>query len=157
MLFSRSVSDGMLENHAHLERRTERLERAFDISKLVTFKFDPTANDYAVGQLNELYSDCNAPNWDGYGAKAISYATYRKALEFLEAMPNKLPRPAFVPDNDGELSLEWRDARGQVLSVSLSSNGRMTVLYLPERFRTTMLWTKPELPRPLLKLIELFA
>jgi hypothetical protein len=78
-------------------------------------------------------------------------------LEFIEAMPNKLPRPEFVPDPDGELSLEWRDTRGQVLSVSLSSNGRMTMLYLPDRFRTTMLWTKSELPRPLLKLIELFA
>lgn len=157
MLFSRSVSDSVLEHHAHLERRNEQLDQAFHIAPLVSLDIDPVAYNAALSQLNEIYDDCFNANWDGHGAKPVTYATYRKSVEFLEALPNRLPQPVFIPDPDGELSLEWRDQRGQMLSVSLSSNGRLTVLYLPERMRTTLLWTKPELPKPLLKMIELFS
>jgi hypothetical protein len=158
MLFNRSISDGLLEHHAHLERRNEQLESAFRVTvPTVTIDLDRTAYYQAIEQLGEVYEECSEVNWDGYGAVAITHATYKKAAEFLDAMPNRLPPPEVIPENDGELALEWRDHRGQSLSVSLSSNGRMTVLYGPERFRTTMYWTRPELPKPLLKLIELFV
>jgi len=157
LLFSRSISDGMLEHHAHLERRNEQLESAFYFRPFVTIDMDRTACDRAIGQLDEIYTECRIPDWDGHGAVPITYTMYRKAVSFMEAMPNSLPMPDVVPENDGELALEWDHPRGQSLSVSLSSNGRLTVLYGPERFRTTMFWTRPELPPVLLKLIELFV
>lgn len=157
MLFSRSISDGMLEHHVHLERRNEQLESAFHFRPVVTIDLDRTAYFQAIDQLDAIYMECRAPGWDGHGATPITYTMYRKAVSFLEAMPNSLPMPDMVPENDGELAMEWSDSRGQSLSVSLSSNGRLTLLYGPDRFRTTMYWTRPELPRPLLKLIELFA
>ena len=113
-------------------------------------------NTGTIEQLQGIYAECTMANWDGHGAVPISQATYIKASEFLRALPNRLPSPEIVPENDGELALEWSGSRGQALSVSLSSTGRLTVLYGPERLRTTIDWTRPELPRPLLKLIELF-
>ncbi|MBS1944726.1 MAG: hypothetical protein JST98_05870 [Bacteroidetes bacterium] len=157
MLFSRSISDDLLENREHLQQRNEQLAGTFRFSHLVTIRTDRTVLNEAIDELGNIRDECDQPGWDGHEALPVSYATYRKAIDFLEALPAELPMPEIVPENDGELAFEWRDERGQVLSVSLASNGRLTVLYMPDRMRTTLLWSKPELPNTLLKLIELFA
>lgn len=157
MLFSRSISDDLLENRAHLQQRNEQLAGTFRFSHLVTIRTDRTALNGAIDELGTIWDECNRQDWDGHGAVPVSFATYRKAVDLLEALPADLPIPEVVPENDGELAFEWRDERGQALSVSLAPNGRLTVLYMPDRMRTTLFWSKPELPNTLLKLIELFA
>ena len=153
----RSPSDAWIEHRAHLERREELLERAYHVMPSVTFAMDRTGYHAAVHQLNEIAEDCSVADWDGHGAVPISYRMYRKALEFIEALPAGLPQPELIPEADGELALEWRGARGAMLSISLGANGRMTLLYLPDRVRTTIHWTRAELPRSVLALIETFA
>jgi hypothetical protein len=156
ILFGRSVSDPALAYHGHLERRREQLEAAYRFPTM-TFAGDRAAYCDAIDQLGEVYTDCYEPDWDGYGAAPIGYDTYLKALAFLEALPSHIPYPDIVPEPDGDLAMEWRGNHEQKLSVSLNAEGRLALLYMPDRLRTTLLWTKPELPKPLLALVELFA
>lgn len=156
MLHGRSFSDVALVYQVHFESRDQQLFDAYR-SPTLTFASDKVAYNKALEHLNEVYADCQFSNWDGYGAVPISYYTYHKALCFLEALPSHCPFPEVIPEPDGDLALEWRGGHGKKLSVSLNANGRLAILYLPDRLRTTLFWSKMELPKPLLALVELFV
>jgi hypothetical protein len=51
-----------------------------------------------------------APDWDSYGALAISGGTIRKTLDFLmHAIPEHVSQPAIVPTPAGGIQLEWHE------------------------------------------------
>lgn len=77
----------------------------------------------AFDELNQVYTECLEPNWDGYGAMPVSEATYRLAYHFLEALPLGAPLPSFGAEPDGHLTLEWYRSPRWTLSISVSSEG----------------------------------
>ncbi len=133
------------------------LEGAYHVGgHVVSISADRLRDKPALSELSSILKECGVPDWDGYGALPVSWSTYAKAKDFIEAIPNALPRPTVTPERDGEIALEWRGRMNKVLSVSIGDSGRLTVLCLPDRLRTTMYWTRAELPESLVKLIELF-
>lgn len=151
-----TVSD--LAGAYQVENSRDQFERVSPDAYTVSFSFDHTALNNTLDQLDEVFIECRIPNWDGNGAVPLSSALYKKAEQFIQALPVKFPVPEIVPEPDGEIAFEWRNRWGRVLSVSLASNGRLTLLYLPERIRTTLPWPdRSPLPPPLLKLVELLA
>jgi len=51
-----------------------------------------------------------APNWDGYGARAIDTAVIDAAKSFIANLPENLVcRPHVVPISNGTVQLEWHD------------------------------------------------
>lgn len=52
------------------------------------------------------------PNWDGYGALAISGEAKRNALTALDLLATTTPPPTVVPNPNGTLSFEWETEYG---------------------------------------------
>jgi hypothetical protein len=74
-------------------------------------------------ELCAVAEECKRPNWDGYGAEAVSEDAYQLAYCFLEACPPGTPRPSIGAEPDGHLTLEWYRSQHNVLSVSVSPEG----------------------------------
>lgn len=70
-------------------------------------------------RLDRVWVDASVDNWDGYGARALSPATYGHARAFLEALPMTAPVPDVVPEPDGEIAFEWDYGPWRILSVSI--------------------------------------
>ncbi len=81
----------------------------------------------AIATLEEIYKECNKPNWDGYGAKPLDKAAYNEALKLLDMIPPSFPMPEIVPEPDGGIGLEWSTGRRSIFTISL--NGRSTLNY----------------------------
>jgi hypothetical protein len=53
------------------------------------------------------YGRYSTPNWDGYGAKAITPETIASAQRFIRDLPKTLGEPDVAPGADGTIGLEW--------------------------------------------------
>lgn len=51
----------------------------------------PKPRKDALESLYGVFRESCRPNWDGYGASAVSYDTYNRAERFLAAFPTSLP------------------------------------------------------------------
>ena len=87
----------------------------------------------AHNALNELATEASVDNWDGYGARAVSEQTFRKALCFLRSLPSTVPSPAVSPEPDGEVAFEWRPGPGRAFSVSVGEGDILTFASLHGR------------------------
>ncbi len=74
-------------------------------------------------ELWTVAEECKTPNWDGYGAEAVSEDAYKLAYRFLEALPPGTPAPSIGAEPDGHLTLEWYRTPRRTLSVSVSPEG----------------------------------
>jgi len=85
------------------------------------------SKDQILMHLGEILVKYSFPNWDGEGATAISQDAYFEALRFVKNLPTyaDFPLPEIVPDNDGEISLEWYRSNRQVFVVSISGRNRL--------------------------------
>lgn len=79
----------------------------------------------ALRQLYEVLEDCGRSDWDGYGAKPVSFEAYERAKQFIAALPRELPVPEISADPDGDVSFEWYSAPSKVFSVSASPNNEL--------------------------------
>ena len=79
----------------------------------------------AYHELEQVYADCQELGWDGYGALAVSEATYRLTRKFMDALPLGLPAPAFGAEPDGQLTVEWYSSPRRTLSISISAEGEL--------------------------------
>jgi hypothetical protein len=77
----------------------------------------------AVEELFDVASSAAEPNWNGYGAAAVSHDTYRHAYCFLDSLPLGLPVPSVGVEADGQLTFEWYRNPSRTLSVSVSADG----------------------------------
>ena len=75
------------------------------------------------GELEDVWGDCQQPNWDGYQALPVARDTLRNAYLLLEMWPQNLPAPTIAAEADGHLTLEWYQSPTRVLSVSVSPEG----------------------------------
>lgn len=84
----------------------------------------------ALDDLDTVCSQASYGGWNGYGAKPIDPASYRKAKVFLEALPTTSPFPEISVDGDGEVSFDWMFAPRQAITVSVGGNGRLTFAWI---------------------------
>lgn len=79
----------------------------------------------AEENLYRVFGDTCKSDWDGYGAKAVTYETYLKATDFLGRFPMNFPAPEISVDPDGDFSFEWHASKRRGFSVSLGANGEL--------------------------------
>src|SRR5260370_27391686 len=60
----------------------------------------------ARAALEGAYAEASTDNWDGYGARAVTYGVKLRAEEFLDALPAGVPRPVIAADPDWEGAFE---------------------------------------------------
>ncbi|NKC16694.1 MAG: hypothetical protein GKR94_32225 [Gammaproteobacteria bacterium] len=77
-------------------------------------------------ELVSTFEDCSMPNWDGYGAAAISQASLYNALRFLDLLPPSLPSPEVTPESDGTVGLEWYKGKDWLFSIDIGGDGKIT-------------------------------
>ncbi len=82
-----------------------------------------SALEQARQELCQLADDCSMPNWDGYGANAVSPDAYLQAYRFLESLPLGIEIPSPGVEPDGELTFEWHHGPQHTLSLSVSEDG----------------------------------
>lgn len=78
-----------------------------------------------IDELFKVWSDCKIPNWDGYNALPVPKEAYDLACELVKALPVELPSPSVGAEPDGDLTLEWYKNQDRLISVSVSSDGRL--------------------------------
>ena len=72
--------------------------------------------------LIEIFKDCSRPDWDGYGAMAVSYNEIDTARKFLWMLPESITTPEVSPDPDGAISFNWGNGYDQMFSISAEKN-----------------------------------
>ena len=78
-------------------------------------------------EVLEVCKGCTRPDWDGYGAKAISSVAVGNALKFLALLPLSTPEPEVTPEVDGTIGFEWYASDDdRVFSLDVSSDGLLT-------------------------------
>lgn len=86
-------------------------------------------------EMATAWQQCRNPNWDGFGAHAVSTGALRDAHRFLESLPCGCPAPSIGAEPDGAITLEWHGAARRTLSVSVSDDGQLhfAALFGPSR------------------------
>ena len=80
----------------------------------------------AVDALDEVYQECCEPNWDGYGAEAISEEAYQEAFKLLTLLPSSTPLPEIVPEPRGAIGLEWSTGKRFIFVASVRGENFIT-------------------------------
>lgn len=70
--------------------------------------------------LLDLPVECGRDGWDGYDAAPLSRVSFERAAEFLKLLPNKIPSPEVVVDNDGDVCFEWYFSKDNRLAMTFS-------------------------------------
>lgn len=86
--------------------------------------------DSALKNLDEVYDECSAENWDGYDAQPISREAYFEASKLLRILPNSFPMPDILPEPGGGIGLEWYKNKGFSFVVSVSGKNIITYVGL---------------------------
>lgn len=103
---------------------------ASDISKVIESKFIHIITDIKEywekhenfqQYCNEI-SQYSEPNWDGYGAKAISLDSFIEAMDFYYYLPYNLPKPDLLPLPSGEVAFEWYQNNQYLFSITFTGN-----------------------------------
>lgn len=76
--------------------------------------------------LQSLYREAQAEDWDGEGSAPISESSYDNARRFLADLPSSAPIPEVDVDADGEVVFEWFYGPAKVLTVVIGSNARLS-------------------------------
>lgn len=121
-------------------------------------EFEDTAkSETPVTQdIYDLYKECAADNWDGYGAKRISVGAYLEAMKLAELIPSELPLPEVSPEPCGDIAFEWY--KGKRFLLVLSVEGNNTINYAGLFGSTNRIYGSEyfsdELPPSVLKMIK---
>ncbi len=102
-----------------------------------------------------MADECRMPNWDGYGAEAVSQQSFSVAYRFLDALPFGFPLPSIGAEPDGCLTLEWHRTPHHTVSVSASPQAELhySALIGPNRvYGTEVFFGEP--PNAILELIR---
>lgn len=120
-------------------------------------------NSHALGldakgvfdELFDVWNQCSSPDWDGYGARPVTYGAFMTALSFLKALPPGTPAPDVGAEPDGHITLEWYRSPRRLLSVSVSPEGDLHYAALQgrsTRYGTETYWG--EAPQVIFDLIR---
>lgn len=109
-----------------------------------------------LGELCETFEECEAANWDGEGAPAVTKETYLCAYRFLEALPSHIESPTVSADTDGHMTLEWYRSPRRTISVSISPDGELhyAALIDSRKYHATEPFESGNVPEILLSLVR---
>lgn len=124
-LTSPTRSSGRSDSACQLVRLREQIRQHLLSSISVR-----SSAEAALDELDAVRAEASHAGWDGCGGSAISVASYRKAREFLAALPTTSPFPEVSVGGDGDVSLDWLFGLRQALTVSISGDGRMTFAWI---------------------------
>src|SRR6267143_20654 len=85
----------------------------------------PAHEGNLLAELSLVAEECDAANWDGYGAAPVAKQTYSHARSFLDALPIGTPIPTVGAEPDGHLTFEWYRSSRRLLSASVSPEGEL--------------------------------
>ena len=94
-------------------RLAQSLERV-----LQSFRSAETLHAHAVRDLQDAFLDSREPDWDGYGANAVSDEAFLRARMFLDHVLKRFPSPTAAATPNGSLALEWA-ANGRRFIISI--------------------------------------
>jgi WD40 repeat protein len=79
--------------------------------------------------LAAIKKDCSISNWDKENGCAVSEdvldIAQNVAITLYSILPNGIPCPDIMPENDGEICLSWDLSDGRIFSLSLSEHGKI--------------------------------
>ena len=78
-----------------------------------------------ITSLLDIYKECSAPNWDGYGAHPINEETYEEAFKIIDSLPLFIEMPDIVCEPTGEIAFEWNKGRDQIFVVSVGGKHKI--------------------------------
>ena len=87
--------------------------------------------------LDEVFADHQRPDWDGYGAEAITEDALIAARSFLRLLPPWLAAPEVVAQSEGDIAFEWYVDPMHTLSVVVEEDGRLLYSGLCGPFQRT--------------------
>jgi len=111
-----------------------------------------------MAELADIYRDCLAPGWDGYGAKSVEHSAVCEADLFISLIPSFAPLPYISATPSGGIALEWRKDRDNILMLTLTGKQQLAyaaVLNGRRRMHGTELFID-EIPEIVAKLISNF-
>lgn len=106
---SRSIAEEIGKSYASLKKLN-----ALGLSAKGTFQ-----------QLEEIFFQCSSEGWDGENARPISEEVRQLAIVFLDSLPLGIEAPEVGAEPDGDITLEWYRSPRWILSVSVSSKGKL--------------------------------
>ena len=77
----------------------------------------------AMDALADVYDASRQPDWDGYGAAAVSHSCYLNAYRLLESIPEGISFPSPGAEPDGQITFEWYRSPHLTLSLSVTAEG----------------------------------
>ena len=84
-----------------------------------------TGRTDALDELKALCTDAERPNWDGYGARAISAESVKHARALINALPPSMPFPKPSVDPEGLVSLEWYVGPSRSFLLTVGDHGEL--------------------------------
>ena len=91
------------------------------VLKIGNYIQSSVSNGQVPDILNEIFGvffECNADNWDGDNAKAITrMAVWKLFILIQNYIPDNLTKPEISPDPDGTIGLEWFGEKGYRMIV----------------------------------------
>lgn|GEM_PF-4712275 len=79
----------------------------------------------ALAQLAEIWKETSLPNWDGYGAPALTPDVFHCAVQFVQTIPFDVPQPEIGASSAGDITFEWAQTPRRIVSVGISPNGEL--------------------------------
>jgi hypothetical protein len=87
-------------------------------------------------RLYQLKKECENSNWGGDNEAPISVASFLDAVDFLNALPPKLPAPEISVEPSGFVSFEWYAAPYKSAIIAFRGGGSIGYSVLLSRDRT---------------------
>lgn len=79
-----------------------------------------------LDSLFEVFKECSAIGWDGYGASALTEDAFEEAKKIIDLLPSSIKMPEIVAEPNGEIGFEWRRGKGQVFVLSVGGKHKIT-------------------------------
>jgi hypothetical protein len=73
-----------------------------------------------------IYDCCCKDNWDGYGAKAVTPASWRGALKLISSLPTGFAKPEVTASPRGLIVVEWYKRKGYIVSVTVENDSKLS-------------------------------
>jgi hypothetical protein len=118
--FFRTYNTGSSDASMRLQEKIENIFRDLRNSIIWSRVCEP------LEELRDTFSECAENNWDGYGARAMTAATYDEAIRFLNSLPSDTPLPDIIPEPSGEIGFEWNNGTNKILAVSVGGTNVIT-------------------------------
>ncbi len=67
----------------------------------------------------EIYTECSSPNWDGYNALPMKTYAINWVASLIGLLPLEVTPPDIVPENTGDIGLEWRIGNTKIMTLSV--------------------------------------